>query len=192
MGLNFKVIPGVWHTVPTIPIARDLPPPPPPVADRHRHQPPIRHPQPNVETVTTKGTVTTQITDDRLLTGPIVDFVPDDTNLLGTSTKDPDILQINATAPAVLIGGKDSFGPADYPDADIRNGVHGKTIAHYSIGANGRVTECSTNGAPSASLATATCRIIMSRFRFTPAKDAAGNAVTATRTQTVHWVLPAE
>ena len=53
----------------------------------------------------------------------------------------------------VQIAGGDSFGPDDYPDSAIASGESGFTLATYSIGTNGRVTSCTTNGAPSSTVA---------------------------------------
>jgi protein TonB len=109
----------------------------------------------------------------------------------GAEVGDPPPL-VNYAEPAVQVGGRDSFGADDYPDADIRNGAQGATVAQFTIGVHGRVTQCTTDGAPSVTLARATCRIILSRFRFSPAKDSAGHPVVANRAQTVRWRLPVE
>jgi protein TonB len=68
--------------------------------------------------------------------------------------------------------------PDDYPDAAIRSEDEGTVRVRLSIGTNGRVTGCNvTSSSGSSALDTATCRILTSRARFTPAKDASGNPI---------------
>ena len=77
----------------------------------------------------------------------------------------------------------------DYPPSATRNEESGTSIARYTVGTDGRATGCSASGA-SPALDAETCKLIERRFRFKPAKDAAGNAVTEPKTQRVTWRLP--
>lgn len=88
---------------------------------------------------------------------------------------------------AVLRSG--SISDEDYPPSSIRNEESGTAVARFTIGPDGRVAECSASGA-SAALDAETCKLIMRRFRFKPAKDASGNAISETKTQRVTWRLP--
>lgn len=84
------------------------------------------------------------------------------------------------------------FSDADYPAAAIRAGEQGTTVFRLTVGPDGRVTNCVvTSSSGSSALDSATCRIMRSRARFTPARDAAGNAATDTVSSHVRWVLPA-
>jgi TonB family protein len=80
---------------------------------------------------------------------------------------------------------------ADYPAAARRNGEEGQVYFQLTIGANGRVTDCviaATSGSPT--LDGTTCRILRSRARYAPARDAAGTPVPDTDRGTFVWRLP--
>lgn len=91
---------------------------------------------------------------------------------------------------ARLISGNDNFGESDYPSSAINMGEQGVTTATYTVAPDGSVEHCSTDGAPSRTLAAATCKIILSRFRFSPARDVHGHAVAEVRRQRIKWELP--
>jgi protein TonB len=80
---------------------------------------------------------------------------------------------------------------ADYPDSAIRAEEQGTTRFRLSVGPDGRVRECSVLGSSgSSALDNATCRIMRSRARFTPARDGNGSATTDTVSSAIRWVLP--
>jgi protein TonB len=83
------------------------------------------------------------------------------------------------------------FGTDNYPPAAIRAGAQGRVVARLSVGADGRVTDCSvTSSSGNDDLDSTTCRIAKSRVRFSPAKDDSGNSIASTYTLPVRWVLP--
>ncbi len=79
----------------------------------------------------------------------------------------------------------------DYPDDALRKGQAGVVTLLWSIAATGEVTDCKVV-APSgvATLDRAGCRAILSRARYQPAKDAAGQAVPAYGMRRIMWLLP--
>jgi protein TonB len=82
------------------------------------------------------------------------------------------------------------FTSDDYPEAAAEANVTGTTTVSYEIGTSGRVTSCSViSSSGNRSLDQATCRVIQSRGRFTPARDSNGNPTTDTKTQTITWRL---
>jgi len=82
------------------------------------------------------------------------------------------------------------FRGDDYPQAAIRNDEQGAVLVRLSIGTDGRVTNCSVSSSSgSRALDRATCRILQSRARFTPARDNRGNPTTDTISQRIRWVL---
>jgi protein TonB len=82
------------------------------------------------------------------------------------------------------------FSESDYPQDAIRNEETGTVTVSLSIGTNGRVTGCSVIGSSgSSSLDRATCRVLQSRARFTPAKLSNGQPTTDTYTQRITWRL---
>ena len=85
------------------------------------------------------------------------------------------------------------FSTDDYPQSAIRNEEQGTTAVRMTIGADGRVSDCSiTQSSGSSALDNATCNILRRRARFTPAKDQAGNPITDTVSQRIRWELPAD
>jgi periplasmic protein TonB len=88
---------------------------------------------------------------------------------------------------AVQRGG--SISDEDYPPSSIRNEEAGTAVARFTIGTDGKVTDCSASGA-SPALDAETCKLIMRRFRFKAALDANGSPIAETRSQRVTWRLP--
>lgn len=78
----------------------------------------------------------------------------------------------------------------DYPSRAKNRGEEGTVRVSYTITAEGRVTGCTvTASSGSPSLDSTTCRILERRFRYTPARDSAGNPVPQVKTQSVTWDL---
>ena len=75
----------------------------------------------------------------------------------------------------------------DYPPSALDNNEQGSVQVSLTIGPNGRVTGCSSSGGASATLKSATCRLLTARARFSPAQDASGNPTTSTYSQTITW-----
>src|SRR5881628_792340 len=75
----------------------------------------------------------------------------------------------------------------DYPPSALDNNEQGSVQVSLTIGPNGRVTGCSPSGSASATLKSATCRLLTSRARFSPAQDANGNPTTSSYSQTIVW-----
>ena len=85
------------------------------------------------------------------------------------------------------------FSTDDYPAAALRGNDQGTTGFSLTIGPNGRVTDCSvTASSGSSALDQATCRILRSRARYTPARDASGNPTSGRDSGRVTWRLPAD
>jgi protein TonB len=82
------------------------------------------------------------------------------------------------------------FSGDDYPADAQRNDEQGSVRVTLSIGTDGRVAGCNvTSSSGSRSLDNATCRILRSRARFTPAKLTNGQPTTDTYSQTITWRL---
>ncbi|MDQ4087219.1 MAG: TonB family protein [Pseudomonadota bacterium] len=94
-----------------------------------------------------------------------------------------------ARAPASLAS---YVSPDDYPTSALRNREQGTTRFRLTVGADGRVTDCTITGSSgSAALDSATCRIMRSRARFTPARDSNGNPTSDTVGASLTWRIPA-
>lgn len=83
------------------------------------------------------------------------------------------------------------FTADDYPTAAVRRDETGNVRARLAIGADGRVAGCRiVESSGSATLDQATCRILKSRARFTPAKDSNGRLTSDDYlTPTISWRL---
>ena len=80
----------------------------------------------------------------------------------------------------------------DYPAAAIRAGEQGDVGFRLDVGPNGRVARCTiTESSGSAILDSATCRMLTSRARFTPATDASATPIEASMTGSIRWRLSA-
>ena len=85
-----------------------------------------------------------------------------------------------------------SLSNDDYPRAAIRAREQGTTIIRFTVGANGRASNCVLwQSSGSALLDGTTCGLVTRRFRYVPAKDAAGRNVLEWMAIRVHWELPA-
>lgn len=79
---------------------------------------------------------------------------------------------------------------SDYPSAARRQEQQGTVRVTYTVGTDGRVSNCTVvQSSGSSSLDSTTCRIFRSRFRYAPARDAAGNPVSTTVRSSVTWQL---
>jgi protein TonB len=80
---------------------------------------------------------------------------------------------------------------ADYPISAIRAEEQGTTRFRLQVGPDGRVTGCTVTGSSgSSALDTATCRLMKSRARFTPARDSDGKATSDSYASSIRWILP--
>jgi protein TonB len=76
----------------------------------------------------------------------------------------------------------------DYPASALRNEEQGTTGFRLTVGPDGRVTNCVvTSSSGSSALDAATCRIMRSRARFTPARDNTGSSTTDTVNHRITW-----
>ncbi len=79
---------------------------------------------------------------------------------------------------------------SDYPRAESDAGIQGTLWTRYVVGADGRVTNCTimqSSGSPE--LDETTCRLVMQRYRYKPARDAQGRRVTDIVEEDHSWVL---
>lgn len=84
------------------------------------------------------------------------------------------------------------FADSDYPVAAIRREASGTVFIRVQVGADGAPINCAVVQPVDPDLDEATCRIMMSRARFSPARDRRGRAAAGTFAGRIRWVLPAE
>jgi protein TonB len=79
---------------------------------------------------------------------------------------------------------------SDYPPNALRALAQGFVGVSYTVAVTGRVSDCTVISSSGRSdLDSTTCRLIQERFRFDPAKNAAGQAVPQTVTRSHEWYL---
>lgn len=67
---------------------------------------------------------------------------------------------------------------ADYPRRALEAGIGGTVYLRFVVAPDGRVSDCAvTRSSGSPELDSTTCRLIMRRFRYRPARDAQGRAI---------------
>ncbi|MEA3009103.1 MAG: periplasmic protein TonB [Sphingomonadales bacterium] len=83
------------------------------------------------------------------------------------------------------------FSDEDYPAAALRNHEQGAVAFSLYIGPDGNPIACSvTASSGSALLDSTTCRLLMERARFQPARDAKGKPTTDSYAGRIVWRLP--
>jgi protein TonB len=79
----------------------------------------------------------------------------------------------------------------DYPAAAAREGAEGTVLTRFVVDRSGQPTNCViAQSSGNAALDEVSCRIVIERFRFEPARNAAGNRIEETRAQRIVWRLP--
>jgi TonB family protein len=83
------------------------------------------------------------------------------------------------------------FTADDYPAAALRAEAEGSVFFRLDIAPDGRVSACTvTASSGSAALDNAACRILRSRVRAIPARNAGGNAVADVISSSIRFILP--
>ncbi len=79
----------------------------------------------------------------------------------------------------------------DYPKALREANISGTTVTDVAIGSGGRPTACRvTRSSGNRELDATTCRLVMERFKFKPARNAAGQAIAAEIEYEQEWDAP--
>ena len=174
------------------------PPPPPPepeptteVQPRDPAQPPIYTPHPPIELPAPRPPIDTT---DRL--PPPAPPVP--TPAPPAPTPIPSFSPTPAPAPSFTpVAAKPANDPgawvltSDYRSSWLNRGYEGTATFRLSIGANGRVQDCTiTRSTGHGALDEATCKLVMRRARFNPAKDDTGTIVAGNYSSAIRWQIP--
>jgi periplasmic protein TonB len=187
-GLAVKV----WNALPPeLPIheypAPPLPPPPPP----HPMHKTVAH-TPSPPTTTQPPTIPNALpplgpTALHIDPGPIIPLGPPTT--IETPPQQPTRNLSSGVSPIGRPG--DWATTDDYPAAALRSGDHGRTGFRLDIGIDGKPTACTiTASSGSDELDKATCRLLMRRARFHPAKGMDGDPIAASYSNGVTWAIP--
>lgn len=185
-GLAYNVIKKSIADLKTFDVAEEPPPPeelpPPPPPEQNLPPPPVVAPPPIVQAPIVSAPVIQTVT-----AAPPPVITP-----TAPPAPPPPPPPPSAASPAKPRGSPGNWvTPDDYPSRALREEREGVTGISFTIGADGRVSNCQVN-APSGSpdLDAATCPNFTRRARYTPAKDSAGNALATNSSQRIRWQIP--
>ena len=183
-GLAYNVIKKTVQDLKTFNVEEQPPPPeppPPPPKDMPDVPPPPVTPPPLVQTVAPPPPITTVTTP----TPPPV-FIPPVAPAPPPPPPPP-----RKVEPARARANLGSYvSNDDYPPSALAAGQEGVTSFRLEIGPDGRVSNCTVTGSSgSSALDSATCRIMRSRARFTPARDSSGNSVSDSQSASIRWQI---
>ncbi len=89
-------------------------------------------------------------------------------------------------SPAEWLRGR--ITPDDFPNSVYRHGARFQLASRFIIGTDGRVESCSvTESSGNPDIDATTCRLIVERYRFRPARDPAGNAIREEQSRHHYW-----
>ena len=191
-GLAYNVIKKAAEDLKTFNVEEEPPPPPeepppPPPENVPETPPPVVSPPPIVRTniapppiVQTVREAPPPVVTPRAPVAPPAPPAP--------PPPPPPVRQVEARSAVGDLQGL--FRGDDYPQSAIERDEQGAVTVRLTVGTNGRVSNCNVSSSSgSRTLDNATCRILRSRARFTPARDSNGNPTTDTVTQRIRWVL---
>jgi protein TonB len=182
-GLAYRFVKNVQEDLKTFDVNEEPPPPEeqPPPPKQEAQPPPIVAPPPLVRTNVTPPPVFTQPVAPPVVITPTAPPAP--------PAPPPPPPPPRRVEPARARANLASYvSNDDYPASALRNEEEGTTGFRLTVGADGRVTNCVvTSSSGSAALDNATCRIMRSRARFTPARDSNGNNTTDTVNARITW-----
>ena len=180
-GLAYNVIKKTMQDLKTFDVEEQPPPPekpPPPPKDMPKVPPPPMIPPSLVQLKAPEPPIPT-------VTSPVIPPVAPPVMAPPRPAPPPPPRQSQARSLTGSLQGLISSD--DYPPSALDNNEQGSVQVTLTIGPSGRVTGCSPSGGASSTLKSATCRLLTSRARFSPAQDANGNPITSSYSQTIVW-----
>jgi protein TonB len=92
------------------------------------------------------------------------------------------------TAPRPIAG---AIAHSDYPKAALHGDMQGRVEALLTINEKGLVSTCAIRrSSGNRLLDRTTCRLVRTRYRFDPARDAEGRPVRTLAVLPVEWMIP--
>jgi protein TonB len=187
-GLAYNVVKQAAEDLKTFDVEEEPPPPeeeppPPEETPQETPPPPIASPPPLVRVPQIESPV--QATPNP---PPVVPITPRATPAPPAPPAPPPPIRSEPKSATGNLQGL--FRSDDYPASAQERDEQGTTRVSLTIGTTGRVTGCSVvSSSGSRALDNATCSIIRSRARFTPAMDSSGNPTTGSFSQSITWRL---
>lgn len=111
-------------------------------------------------------------------------------NLLSSWGVDPKLMESLRRKPAPDGDPRTWLVNEDYPSAALRAGKSGSTVVRFTIGTDGRISDCITlvsSGSPD--LDRQSCVSLSARARYAPALGPNGQPLAVKAVQTVNWAL---
>lgn len=181
-GLAYKFVKQATEDLKTFEVQEEAPPPeePPPEQPKATPPPPIQAPPPLVRLPSPPPPVNT--------VPPLPPAPPPPITPPAPPAPPPAPTRVE---PARARANLSSYiSDSDYPPSSLRNEEEGTVGFSLTVGPDGRVTNCTvTASSGHAALDAATCRIMRSRARFTPARDSTGASVADTQSGRVRWQI---
>ena len=182
-GLAYKFVKNVSEDLKTFDVEEEPPPPeeePPPPEPKQETPPPVTAPPSIIRMPTTQTIVAPPPPP------PTPAFIP-----APPAPPAPPPAPRTVEPASARANLQSYFSTDDYPSAAQRANEEGTASFSLTVGPDGRVQACTvTASSGSTSLDAATCRILRSRARFTPARDNTGQPTTDTVRNRIRWVLP--
>lgn len=176
----------------------DVTPPPPPPPPENPPPPPPDQPNlpPPPTTVVSPPPIVPPTPTFQIQTSPVIPPRPQPT-AIPAPARPPTPPAVPSTVVSQAAGAKgnpaDWITNDDYPESSKRAQEAGTSAIAWTISVAGRVENChTTSSSGSRALDDAACRAITRRGRYSPALNAAGQAISVTQTRRVVWVLPPE
>jgi periplasmic protein TonB len=189
-GLAYDVVKKAAEDLKTFDVEEEPPPPPeeePPPPEETPQEtppPPVAAPPPLVRTPVQESPV--QATPNPPPNPPITPRATPAPPAPPAPPPPPPVRRSEAKSAVGSLQGL--FRGDDYPESALDREEQGTVRVSLTIGTNGRVSGCSVaSSSGSRTLDQATCRIITSRARFTPARDDNGNPTTGNFSQSITW-----
>ncbi len=185
-GLAYNIVKKAAEDLKTFDVEEEPPPPeeePPPPPDQPDLPPPPVTPPPMIRPPLQQQPIQIQ-------ESPVIP-PPQPVRPLPPPPPPPPPPPVRKVEPKSAVGNLQGlFSGDDYPASALDSEEQGTVGVQLAIGTNGRVTGCNvTSSSGSRTLDTATCRILRSRARFTPATDSSGNPTTGSYSQRITWRL---
>ena len=180
-GLAYKFVKQAAEDLKTFEVQEEAPPPeePPPEQPKQTPPPPVVAPPPLVRLPSPAPPVVTVPNLPPAPPPPITPPAPPPAPPPPPQRVEPARARANLAS---------YVSDSDYPASALRGEEEGTTGFRLTVGPDGRVSNCEvTSSSGSAALDQATCRIMRSRARFTPARDSTGASVGDTVSSRITW-----
>ena len=122
---------------------------------------------------------------------PIDNFIPDSRPDITAGGKVEPIQHFDPVAPKPRTHPSSWATTGDYPSIALRRGLEGTARFRLEIASNGKVESCTiVRSSGVDQLDQATCRNVMRRAKFVPARDASDRPVRGSYESSIRWRIP--